>query len=256
MIQITKSSTEAGVLPELHMAAAGAVAPGEVYVAKREDGALQAQLQDGHKVMLESSGNKKQKAELITCKTVGRTVGAEGTYLNALDFAKFTRRTDLTLRLYTRRDTARKIFSIAGLVLLLPTVGALITAVAAIFFVWSSQTRPTTVTVDGTAQTVLAWVNEPTIRFDVAHVKAARLARVHRRLDIRSLRAGWCLRAIEGQQTPAVTIPGVICKPTSAPWWQTTLAGSLITGGIAVLTAIVGIVALRSHYGFQQSPSS
>lgn len=62
--------------------------------------------------------------------------------------------------------------------------------------------------------------------------------------------------AIEGQHTPALTIPGISCAKASAPWWQKTLTGSLITDGIAVLTALVSIIALRSRYGFQKSPTS
>jgi hypothetical protein len=39
-------------------------------------------------------------------------------------------------------------------------------------------------------------------------------------------------------------------------WWRTTLTGSLIAGGIAVVSALVAIIALASRYSFQKSPAS
>jgi hypothetical protein len=243
----------------LHSAAQG-VPQGGIYVAMTENNTLRPQLTDGDRVVLESEADTNQKAELITRGGNGPidsgTVMQPGIYLNGVNYAKFSNRTDLTLRLYTERDTLRKIASVTGLVLLLPAAGALIAAVVGIFFLWSSQGQPSTATAAGTAQTVLAWAGQPADQLEAPDVGGAHVAQVHQQLDTRSRDAEWCLLAIEGQQAPAVTIPGVTCAPARVPWWRSTLTGSLITGGVAVLTALTGIVALRSHYGFQKSPAS
>jgi hypothetical protein len=251
MIRIKRRPTDPGWLPEIHPAGQGSVAAGAVYVAKTVDGVLQQpQLETGQKAVLEVGS---QHAEVKTSAVYNGTVSADGTYLNAVDYAKFTSRDKPTLRLYTSRDSLHKMMQIPGLVLLLPALGATLTAIAGIFFVWSSQAQPTPSAVAGTAQTVLAWAGQPTDQFD-APVSAAQITAVHQQLDARSQEAEWCLLAIEGQHTPSVTIPGVTCAPVTVPWWRSALAGSLITGAIAVCTALVGIVALRSKYGFQKSP--
>jgi hypothetical protein len=48
----------------------------------------------------------------------------------------------------------------------------------------------------------------------------------------------------------------VTCAPPAVQWWQSATTGSFITGGIAVLTAIVGIFGLPSHFGFRKSPAA
>jgi hypothetical protein len=65
-----------------------------------------------------------------------------------------------------------------------------------------------------------------------------------------------CQLLMEGHQAPAVTLPKLICGPPTMPWWRSTLTGSLVTGGIAVLTALVGISTLPSHYRFGKKPTS
>jgi hypothetical protein len=262
MIPVRRSPTplnQEGSLPLLHRAAQD-VPSGGVYVAKTEGNTLRPQLEDGKRVVLESASDKNQRAELITCGGNGPiaagVIGADGTYLNAVDYAKFTNRDNLTLRLYTFSDTLGKIVSSAGLVVLLPAIGALLIAVVGIFFLLSSQGQPSASAAVGTAPTVLAWAGQPAVQLDAAKVSDAQVAQVHQQLDTRSREAEWCLQAIEGQQAPAVAIPGVTCAPVSVPWWRRTLTGSLITGGIAVLTGLVGILALRSRYGFQKSPAS
>jgi hypothetical protein len=224
-------------------------------VAKTVDGTLQAQLQNNKKAVLESADDNTQRAELRTRAVYGDggMPNADGTYLNAVDYARFTRRDDPTLRLYTIRESLRKIKQRGGLVVLLTAFGALITAVAAIFFLWSSHSQPTPSALLGTAQTVLAWADQPVDQLD-AGFSADQIMAVHQQLDTRSRQAQWCLLAIEGQKTPSVSIPGVTCAPVAVSWWRSTLTGSLITGVIAVFTALLGIVALRNKYGFQKSP--
>lgn len=228
------------------------VAPGDVYVRWTIDGGVQT-LEDNKKAVLESHDNT-QRAELVTRANLGAgAIEVDGTYLNADDFAKFTNRNDPTLRLYTIRDSLRKVKQRGGLVILLTALGALITAVVAVFFLWSSHAQPSPSALVGTAQTVLAWVGQPADKLDV-DVSSAQVVVVRQQLDTRSREAQWCLLATEGQKTPSVTIPGVTCAPATVPWWRSSFTGSLITGGIAVLTALIGIVALRSKYGFQRSP--
>jgi hypothetical protein len=260
MIKVTRSPTplkaDADSFLMLHKATQG-VPQGGIYVAKMDGGVLQPQLEDGKCVVLQSASDKTQKAELITCAAASASgIEAQGTYLNAVDYAKFTNRDNLTLRLYTGCDTWRKIASTAGLVLLLPTVGAVLAAAAGIFFLLSSQGQPSASAAAATAQTVLAWAGQPTVQLDSVGLSAARVAQVHEELDTRSREAEWCLLAIEGQRTPAVGIPGVTCTLTGVPWWRMTLTGSAIAGGIAVVSALVAIVALASRYSFQKSPAS
>jgi hypothetical protein len=258
MIKVTKSPTplraDADSFLILHKAAQG-VPQGGIYVAKMDGGVLQPQLEDGKRVVLRSASDGNQKAELIT-RAAASGIEAQGTYLNAVDYAKFTNRDDPTLRLYTGRDTWRKMASTAGLVLLLPTVGAVLAAAAGIFFLLSSQGQPSASAAAATAQTVLAWAGQPAVQLDAVGLSAAQVAQVHEQLDTRSREAEWCLLAIEGRRTPALGIPGVTCTPTGVAWWRTTLTGSLIAGGIAVVSALVAIIALASRYSFQKSPAS
>jgi hypothetical protein len=258
MIKVTRSPTPLKADDDsfliLHKAPQG-VPQGGIYVAKMDGGALQPQLEDGKPVVLQSASDKTQRAELIT-RAASSGIDAQGTYLNAVDYAKFTSRDDPTLRLYTGRDTWHKMASTAGLVLLLPTVGALLVAAAGIFFLLSSQGQPSASAVDATAQTVLAWADQPAVQLDAVGLSAAQVGQVHEQLDTRSREAEWCLLAIEGQHTPAVGIPGVTCTPVGVPWWRATLTGSLIAGGIAVVSALVATIALASHYSFQKSPAS
>lgn len=257
MIRIRRSPTPskgAGVLPSVLAAAAGGMTPGSVYVVKTAQDGTKVMLQKGKKAVLESASDKTRHAELITRDTFGGTLTADGTYLNQADYDKFGGCADPTLRLYTFRDSLKKIGQIGGVVALLPALFALLTAVASVFFVWSSQAEASPSAVAGTAQTVLAWAGQPTGQLDATDVGAAQVAAVHQQLDSRSRDAQSCLLGIEGQQAPSVTIPGVTCVPATTPWWRTTVAGSLITGGIALLTALIGIVALRSNYAFQKNP--
>lgn len=257
MIRIRRSptpATGAGALPAVQAAAAGGITPGSVYVVKTAGDGTKETLQKGKKAVLGSASDKTRYAELITRDTFGGTLTADGTYLNQADYDKFGGCADPRLRLYTFRDSLRKIGQIGGVVALLPALFALLTAIAGVFFVWSSQAQASVSAVAGTAQTVLAWAGQPADQLDAAGVSAAEVAAVRQQLDSRSRDAQFCLLAIEGQQAPSVTIPGVTCASATTPWWRGTVAGSLITGGIAVLTALVGIVALRSNYAFQKNP--
>lgn len=238
-------------LPGLHQAPG--VAPGSIYVAKGVEGEPQPWLPEaGQRVVLQTQHGA--SLELIAQSAVQPRVGAEGTYLNKADWERLSDRTQPTLRRYRRRDPLRKIFSVDGLILLLPTVLALATAVVGVFFVWNSQAQPTTTTIADKAQTVLTWAAEPADRLDTAAFGSADIQQTHRELARRSRQAGWCLEAAQGRQAPPATIPGVTCSPAARSWWKDPLVGSLITGAIGILTAITGIVALRFRYGFQKTP--
>ncbi|MCX4625468.1 hypothetical protein [Streptomyces sp. NBC_01443] len=206
----------------------------------------------GQRVVLQTQHG--ESLELIARTTVQPPVNVEGAYLNEADWKKLSDRTQPTLRYYSGRDPLHKIFSVAGLILLLPTVLALATAVVGVFFVWNSQAQPTTTTIADKAQTVLAWAAEPADRLDTAALGSADIQQTHRELARRSRQAGWCLQAAQGRDAPPATIPGVTCSPAERDWWRDPIAGSLITGAIGILTAITGIAALRFRYGFQKTP--
>jgi hypothetical protein len=221
-------------VPDLHDI--DGIAAANVYIAKwnADHTVLNPDLPDGLHVVLRTDHD--EKLELTTRHQISGVPTEEGTYLNAVDLATFNNIADPKVRLYTWNDTFAKVRSAAGVVLLLPAVLAVLTAVIGIFFLLSSQGQPSIATVGDRALAVVVWATQP---------GAAR-----------ATQAQSCLLLIEGHQAPAVTIPGVICGPPTTPWWRSTLTGSLVTGGIAILTALVGIFALPSHYQFGKKPTS
>lgn len=237
-------------LPTLRQAG---VAPGSIYVVRNIAGQPQAWLPEAEQRVVLQTPNG-ESLELITRTTIQTIVEVEGTYLNEVDLGRLSDPAQPTLRCYSWRDPLRKIFSVAGLVLLLPTVLALATALAGIFFVWSSQAQSTTTTIADKAQTMLTWATEPADRLGTAALGSADIQQTHRELARRSRQAGWCLQTAQGREAPPATIPGVTCSPAKRDWWKDPVAGSLVTGAIATLTAITGIAALRLRYGFQKTP--
>lgn len=211
------------------------IAVGNVYVGQKVgNGPMTAELEDGKNAVLQTQDG--EKLELTTRATISGNPGVTGTYLNPADFFSLRNRASPRLRLYTRRDTFAKVRSSAGVLLLLPALLAVFTAGAGFFFLLSSQGQPPATAVAAQAQAILTWVAQP----GGAKASAAQS----------------CLQRIEGQPAPSVIIPGVTCAPPTVPWWRSTLAGSLVTGGIAVLAALVGIFGLPSHYAFRKNPAA
>lgn len=210
------------------------IATGNVYVGTKPDGgAIAAELEDGKKAVLQTKDGA--KLELTTRNTIGGNPGATGTYLSNADYYSLNNRTKPQLRRYKRSDTFAKVRSSAGVLLLLPALLALLTAASSLFFLLSSQGQTPTTAVAAQAQAIVSWVSQPgTARASTAQA---------------------CLLRIEGQQLPQITIPGVTCAPPTTPWWRSTLTGSLLTAGIALLAALVGIFGLPSHYAFRKNPA-
>jgi hypothetical protein len=209
-----------------------AIPSGSVYVAGSD---FAAELPVGKHVVLQTSDA--DKLELTTQNQIATQLTSAGTYLNTVDYNSLNYRAAPRLRLYTRHDTFAKIRSGPGILLLVPGLLALLTAVAGVFFLLSSQGQPSAASITDQAQAVLAWA--------AAQPSAARTAL-----------ATQCLQLIGGHQLPAVSVPGVTCAPPTVQWWQSATTGSLITGGIAVLTAIVGFFGLPAHFGFRKNPAA
>lgn len=229
MIELTSELTPTG----FELRPTSVIPSGSVYVAGNNN--MAAELPAGKHVVLQTSDT--DRLELTTRDQIATTVGADGTYLNTADYYSLNYWTAPKLRLYTWQDTFAKVLSGPGILLLVPALLALLTAAAGVFFLLSSQGQPSAASITDQAQAVLTWA--------IAEPSAARTAL-----------ATQCLQLIGGHQLPAVSIPGVTCAPPTVQWWQSATAGSLITGGIAVLTAIVGFFGLPAHFGFRKSPAS
>jgi hypothetical protein len=208
-----------------------AIPSGSVYVAGSD---FAAELPPDKHVVLQTSNA--DKLELTTRNQIATQLSSTGTYLNMVDYNSLNYRAAPQLRLYTWHDTFAKIRSAPGILLLVPALLALLTAVAGVFFLLSSQGQPSPASITDEAQSVLTWA--------AAQPSAARTAL-----------ATQCLQLIGGHQLPAVSVPGVTCAPPTAQWWQSATIGSIVTGCIAVLTAIVGFFGLPAHYGFRKSPA-
>jgi hypothetical protein len=100
-------------------AVAGALSPSTVYLADK-NGA--GGLPEGKKVVLATAAG--YSAELTVTATIGTPVAADTTYVTPDQFGKTGNWNDPTLRLYTWRETWRKVRSPAGILLLLTTVAA------------------------------------------------------------------------------------------------------------------------------------
>ena len=227
MIALTNGLVPTGF--DLHPT--GAIPTGSVYVAGSD---LAPELPAGKHVVLQTSDA--DKLELTTRHQIATELSSAGTYLNTVDFNSLNYRSAPQLRLYTWRDTFAKVSSAPGILLPVPALLALLTAVAGVFFLLSSQGQPSSATITDQAQAVLTWA--------AAQPSAAR-----------TTLATQCLQLIGGHQLAAVSIPGVTCAPPATQWYQSASVGSAITGGIAVLTAIVGFFGLPAHFGFRKSPA-
>jgi hypothetical protein len=230
-MKVTKGEHE---IPPLHVIEG--IASGNIYIAKTNaaNTGIEPYLDDAQQVILFTEDN--EKLELMTRKKIRGKPRAEGTYLNAVDLAKFNNAAKPKIRLYTWGDTFAKLCSPAGIALLLPAILAVLTAVVGIFFLLTSQSQSSAITAGDRSLAVVAWATKPG--------------------TARASQAQSCLLLIEGHQAPPVTVPGVTCAPPTTPWWRSALIGSLVTGCIAILAALVGIFALPSHYKFGKNPTS
>lgn len=166
-----------------------AIPSGSVYVAGSD---FAAELPADKHVVLQTSDA--DKLEVTTRNQIATQLTSAGTYLNTVDYNLLNYRAAPQLRPYTWQDTFAKVRSGPGIPLLVPALLALLTAVAGVFFLLSSQRQPSPASITDQAQAVLAWA--------AAQPSAARTAL-----------ATQCLQLIGGHQLPAVSIPGVTCAP-------------------------------------------
>lgn len=227
-MQVSKEPTPA---PPLHDVKG--IATGNVFVCQpTTEQAAQGESQ--HVVLQTAQG---EKLELTVRSRISGRPTAPGTYLNSADLASLNDQSNPTLRLYTWQDTFAKIKSAAGILLLLPSVLAFLAAIATLVFVWTTQGQTSSgAVVADRAQAIVTWAAQAPGR--------------------RAYRAETCLQLIEGHQAQQVSVPGVDCSPPTTQWWQSPITGSIVAGSIALLTAIVGILGLPSHYGFRKSPGT
>jgi hypothetical protein len=235
----------------VHDAPAGSLAAGSVYVGVKSEAGIVSGLGDDQKAVLQTPGSP--ALELRTRSTIGSSVSAPGTYLNTEDINKLPSRAHPTMRRYGIGDTLRKIGTFAGAVLLGSAVLALLTAVASVVVLVSSEQQPSTTEIADKAQTVLTWVGAPAER--PRHLKGKAREAVREALAERIDTAGRCFQQLEGHETQPATIPSISCSSTRVPWWRTSLTGSLVVGILAIFTTALGMVALTGRYGFQKSPS-
>ena len=251
MTRIGRTETKPGFLPTIHGAGQG-LAAGHVYVQPPVPGGITESLDAGQKAVLKTLDGK--TLEVLTTNHIGGGPVKVGTYLNAADFAKVTDRTAPTIRLYTWRDSLKKIETWQGAILLATSIFAALTAAVAIAYVFLVNPAPTASQTADTAQTVLAWVRQPIDQLpsgaDQA-TQAAAAATVRARADT----AVDCLQQVAGNQAPSASIPGVTCSSASPPWWRTASAASLLAGVLAFLTGVLGIFGLQGKYGFQKTPA-
>ena len=245
MIALTKSAQPLTGRP-IAVAPLLKLSTGHLFVSA--DSAGTAELPDGQKVVLETDSGG--RLELIT-SNAPISVTAAGTYLDTSDLAKIAGAVaNPKIRKYRAKDTRGKIFSNAGLLLLIGAIATLGTAVVGIILAFSGSSD--TPTVDAAkASTVLNWARAP-----LDQVATTRDFNVTRReIDMRITTADDCLKILQGDAAPPATIPGVQCTAPSTSTWSAQTVGGVITAALALLTALLGGLGLASKYGFQQSPA-
>ncbi len=113
------------------------MAPGKVYVAAEEGGAVVSQLEDGKEVVLAAKGGS---AELTTVATAPKEIEVPGTYVNQSDRDRLGQTADKpTLRLYQSKDGWKKVKSLSGVILVLTTVLGLISAVFGLWLLFEGE---------------------------------------------------------------------------------------------------------------------
>lgn len=245
-------TSKAKSLPHpLKAAPTQSLAPGQIFLSA--DAVATPDLPADRKVVLETTNGG--PLELLTSKTAP-PVDGPGTYLDVSDLGKLGSAKDgPTLRTYGSHDTWRKIFSRAGIQVGVGTIATLITAAIGLMLALPAVTSTSTVDV-AKVKTVLAWTREPLDQLKTSPTpSASELDASRRTVDARITTGGDCLSLLQGDQAPAATVPGVMCTKSSGSDWSAKTAAGVVTTALAVLTAILGLLALTSKYGFQQSPS-
>ncbi len=205
---------------------------GSIYIARRDAaGELTPDLPDGVPVVLST---REGRLELTTRHKIQGSANEEGTYLSPTDLASLADRASPTIRRYTRTDTFAKLWSCAGIGLLLPAVLGILAAVAGLVFLLLSPAQSAAPSTRDSA--AIAWAAVPG--------------------NARSIKALSCIERIEGQPAPAVTIPGVSCAPPATHWWRSPTFGAVVVAVIALITAGAAIINLPARYRHGRTPSS
>jgi hypothetical protein len=116
-----------------------------------------------------------------------------------------------------------------------------LTAVIGTTFVWLTLSLPTATTVGG--------------RAELSAAGSARNPLYESALVL------WLTRLTSNPMRHAsarvtkVTVSGIDCSPVDTDWYYDSNYGSLITGALGVVTALVGMATLRSKFGFQKFPA-
>lgn len=233
MIRLTATPTPPGELPGL--SASSGLPPGRVYVG----GPGGVAVAGGQQAVL--STHEGGRLEVLTSEAIGVTLTADGTYLNADDYARVADQTGPALRRYGARDDLAKLRTAPGYLTALTGLLALVTAVVGVFFVWAALTAPQSATVADRAQALIEWVQNPSSGGDP---------------QARAAAASGCLAQIRGGTGAHVTVPGIPCTEVTTPLWRQAAFGSLLTGLVGVVSAVVGAVTVASKFGFQRSPAA
>jgi hypothetical protein len=231
-------------------AAHGQPLANRIYIVEQDNTA--PQVRDGQKAVLITDDGY---LELITRATPIAGLTNAGTYLDDSDYAKLSSRNKPQVRRYRWRDTWRKMLSPKGTRLLLTTALGLLTAAAGIYFaIWGAD--PTSAaTVSDRAQSGLEWVVEPADKFD-AQAAGTQVADARREVHRRELATSRCLRRLGGGDAPAASVPGILCRPESPPWYRSNDTAAWLTLAAGLLTAVLATFGLTNSFGFQKSPGA
>jgi hypothetical protein len=234
MLQLTRTAQQ---VPDVEEASVGAVPSGAVFVTTPQG--TDPNVAAGEQVVLETAGGGRR--ELVTAAEYDGTPGGPGSYLATEDYLALSVRDNPTLRLYVKSDSRRKRLSRAGLLLQAPVIIGLVLAALGIYFGFATDKGTSAATVADRAQTLLAWVGEPS---DPAQIRE------------RSTQAQRCLAKLAGRDTIKPVVPDVSCTAKSPDWWRSPDTAAWVALAAGALTAFFSALATNDKFGFQQSPDS
>ena len=226
-----------------------------ITVNKGTDGAptLESMLSDGQQIMLVNDAVK-DGLELKGQQRYGQdlTADAEGIYLNSAEYNKYKDGNNIVVRQFTRDDILKKLLKPKGLVLAGTAVMTLLTGATAIGS--SYEATPSGIASTQTPQSIVnTWTEEPKILLQAPNLTTDQVTQVRQLVQAREAVGKQCLQAREGHApAPQESVPGVDCvKPEP---YKTTHFWAWITAVCALITGVLGVIALLQKFGFQQKP--
>jgi len=218
------------------------MAPGKVYVAAKEGGAVVSQLVDGKEVVLAAKGGS---TELTTVATAPKEIEAPGTYVSQGDRDRLGQTADEpSLRLYQNKDGWKKVKSPSGVILLLTTALGLISAVFGLWLLLEGESGTSSTTVAERGEALLTWVTEP---LGSGNDKEA---------TQRAAEARRCLTALRGGEAKVKKVGEVDCTTSSPSFLKNNDSGGLLAAIVGLLTLVLGLVGVRKKFSFGSSPDS